>query len=52
MSTQVPAFQQAARETSIEEVPPPAYGETYGQIDFSQDGFDTGARVGSMEIMY
>ena len=39
----------ASRETSIEDVPPPAYGETYGQVDFSQDGFNTEARVASRE---
>ena len=41
------ALPQASRETSIEDVPPPAYGETYGQVDFSQDGFNTEARVAS-----
>jgi hypothetical protein len=51
MSTQVPAFSQATRETSIEEVPLPAYGETYGHVDFSQDGFDTEARVASKEFL-
>jgi UDP:flavonoid glycosyltransferase YjiC (YdhE family) len=32
--------------TSVEEVPPPAYnGADYGQLDISQNGMDTGARV-------
>lgn len=32
----------------LEEVPPPAYnGASYGQLDISQNGLDTGARVGS-----
>lgn len=35
-------------ETPIEQAPPPAYSETYGQVDISQDGFDTRARVASM----
>ncbi|KAI9874462.1 MAG: hypothetical protein M1830_009725 [Pleopsidium flavum] len=34
-------------ETPIEHAPPPAYSEIYGQVDISQDGFDTRARVGS-----
>lgn len=31
----------------IEEAPPPAYSEHYGEVDISQDGFDTQARVAS-----
>ncbi|EXJ90385.1 hypothetical protein A1O1_03486 [Capronia coronata CBS 617.96] len=32
----------------LEEVPPPAYNSAeYGQLDISQNGLDTGARVGS-----
>ena len=34
------------RETAIEDVPPPPYDAgTYGQLDISQNGLDTGARV-------
>lgn len=51
MNTPVSAFLQHAQETSIEEVPLPAYGETYGQVDFSQDGFNTEARVASKEMV-
>lgn len=32
----------------IEEAPPPAYSEHYGEVATSQDGFDTQARVASM----
>lgn len=32
----------------LEELPPPAYnGADYGQLDISQNGLDTGARIGS-----
>ena len=36
---------QGTPKLSIEQVPSPAYGQTYGRVDFSQDGFDTKARV-------
>jgi len=32
----------------IEEAPPPAYSEHYGEVATSQDGFDTQARVASV----
>lgn len=51
MNTPPPALAQAARETSIEEVPPPAYSETYGMVDFNQDGFNTEARVASKQTI-
>lgn len=35
-------------ERPIEEAPPPAYSEHYGEVDISQDGFDTQARVASV----
>ena len=50
-NTPPPVLAQDVRETSIEEVPPPAYSETYGKVDFSQDGFDTEARVASKETV-
>ncbi|KAI9792626.1 MAG: hypothetical protein M1835_007759 [Candelina submexicana] len=34
-----------AQETPIERAPPPAYGDSYSQIDLSQNGFDTQASV-------
>ena len=51
MNTNPSAFPRAASGTSIEDVPPPAYGETYGQVGFSQDGFNTEARVASRETL-
>lgn len=36
-----------APQMPIEAAPSPAYSQTYGQVDFSQDGFDTNARVAS-----
>lgn len=33
---------------AIEKVPAPAYSETYGHVDFSQNGLDTEARVARM----
>ena len=47
MNTETPTFPRPAGESPIEDVPSPAYGETYGQIGFSQDGFNTEARVAS-----
>ncbi|SLM37934.1 glycosyltransferase family 1 protein [Lasallia pustulata] len=41
------AMQSAMQDTPIENAPPPAYSGTYGQVDISQDGFDTQARVAS-----
>ncbi len=35
----------AAKETPIEQIPQLAYGPQLGQVDFSQDGFDTKAKV-------
>ncbi|KAI4281366.1 MAG: hypothetical protein L6R35_005668, partial [Caloplaca aegaea] len=32
-------------EQSIEEEPPPAYSKRYGEVDLTQDGFDTKARI-------
>lgn len=32
-------------ETPIEQVPPVPFGSQLGQVDFSQDGFDTKAKV-------
>ena len=41
-----PSTSQQENFPSIEEVPPPAYnGADYGQLDISQNGMDTGARV-------
>ena len=37
-----------AQEVPIEEVPPPIYSETYGEMDLSQDGFTTQAYIASM----
>lgn len=34
-------------EAPIEQAPPPAYSGTYGEVDISQDGFDTHARIAS-----
>lgn len=34
---------------AIEKVPSPAYSETYGHVDFSQNGLDTEARVARMK---
>lgn len=36
---------RVGNEPLIEEAPPPPYSESYGQVDISQDGFDTQARV-------
>ena len=41
-----------ARETPIEQVPQVAYGPQLGQVDFSQDGFDTKARVAGQVVLY
>lgn len=35
----------ALEETPIEQIPPVVYGSQLGQVDFSQDGFDTKAKV-------
>ena len=35
----------ATEDTPIEQVPQLAYGAKLGQVDFSQDGFDTKAKV-------
>lgn len=35
------------QDTSIEQAPPPAYSDIYGQVDINQDGFDTRAKVAS-----
>lgn len=40
----------AANETPIEHVPHVAYGPQLGQVDFSQDGFDTKAKVAGKGI--
>ncbi|KAL8722150.1 MAG: hypothetical protein Q9225_001294 [Loekoesia sp. 1 TL-2023] len=36
---------QRREERPIEQEPPPAFSERYGEVDFSQDGFGTKARV-------
>lgn len=48
-SSHVREFQepQLNAETPIEDTPLPAYSEIYGQVDFSQDGFNTNAKVAS-----
>lgn len=33
------------QDTSIDQAPPPAYSDIYGQVDINQDGFDTRAKV-------
>lgn len=35
-------------ETPIEQIPQVAFGSQLGQVDFSQDGFDTKAKVAGM----
>lgn len=52
-TTQVPRpepMRGISNETPIEQAPPPAYSTEYGQVDFSQDGFDTRAKVSSMSF--
>jgi hypothetical protein len=41
--------EKSAEQQPIEKVPPPAFAETYGHVDFSQDGLDTKARVARTE---
>ena len=41
----------AVHENPIENVPQLAYGPQLGQVDFSQDGFDTEAKVAGMEAL-
>ena len=41
-----------APETPIEQVPQVAYGSQLGQVDFSQDGFDTKARVAGQVVLH
>ena len=38
----------AVRETPIEQIPQLPFGSRLGQVDFSQDGFDTKAKVAGM----
>ena len=33
------------QQPPIEQVPPPAFSQTYGHVDISQDGIDTNARI-------
>ena len=39
-------------ETPIEQVPPVAYGPQLGQVDLSQDGIDTKAKVAGKVLLY
>lgn len=41
----------APEEAPIEQVPQLAYGPKLGHVDFSQDGFDTKAKVAGMIIV-
>lgn len=38
---------RASQKIPIEQTSLPVYSETYGQVDFSQDGFNTNAKVAS-----
>lgn len=38
-------LEKSAEQPPIEKVPSPAYSDTYGHVDFSQNGLDTQARV-------
>lgn len=40
-----PATLDEARDTPMEEVPPPPYSSTYGEMDLSQGGFGTTTRI-------
>ena len=41
----------AAEETPIEQLPQVVYGPHLGQVDVSQDGFDTKAKVAGMALV-
>ncbi len=41
-----------AGETPIEQIPQVPFGSRLGQVDFSQDGFDTKAKVAGMLIRH
>ena len=41
---------EALHDTLVEDIPPPAYSEIYGQMDMNQDGLNTHADVASMGL--